>query len=84
MYHDSMIQNSKKIGPKLHELGATLGLDDHDIARAKKTATTMLSLAILAGIVIFIGKFAITQLDAIGLYYTGVSIKDFGLFSRFF
>jgi hypothetical protein len=25
-----------------------------------------------------------SQLDAVGLYYTGVSIKDFGLLSRFF
>ncbi|MBN1280571.1 MAG: hypothetical protein JXA00_02880 [Candidatus Thermoplasmatota archaeon] len=75
---------SKHLQTKLHDLGHTLGLNDTDIANAKQTACSMLSVALAATLVIIIGKFATTQLDAVGLYYTGVSIKDFGLLSRFF
>jgi hypothetical protein len=69
---------------RLQHMGQTLGLSDRDIANAKRTARSMLGITIAAAIVIIIGKIVTSQLDAIGLYYTGVSIKDFGLLSRFF
>ena len=65
-------------------MGQTLGLTDNDIANAKRTARSMLGITLAATVVIIIGKIITSQLDAVGLYYTGVSIKDFGLLSRFF
>ena len=75
---------NKKINTQLQALGTTLGLKQQDIIHAKKTMISMLSVTIVATIFIIIGKIAFTQLDPSGLYYTGVSISDFGLFSRFF
>lgn len=74
----------KHLDTTLQRMGQTLGLDDTDIASAKRTAISMLGIAIAAAVVIIIGKIATTQLDAVGQYYTGVCIKDFGLLSRFF
>lgn len=65
-------------------MGQTLGLTDNDITNAKRTARSMLGITLAAIVVIIIGKIITSQLDAVGLYYTGVSIKDFGLLSRFF
>ena len=79
-----MNERKQKIETKLHELGHTLGLENREIDRAKITMKSMLGIAIAAAIVVIIGKFVVTQLDTVGLYYTAVSIKDFGLFSRFF
>ena len=73
-----------KINSKLQQLGQTLGLNDDEISSAKRTATNMLSIAIAAAIVMLIGKIALKQLDSIGMFYTEVSIKDFGLLSRFY
>jgi hypothetical protein len=79
-----MNTRKKTINTTLQELGHTLGLNDNDIINAKRTAKSILSIAIAASIIVIIGKITITQLDAIGNYYTGVSIRDFGLLSRFF
>jgi hypothetical protein len=79
-----MDTRKKRLNTKLQQMGQMLGLEDNEIDNAKRTAKSMLSIAIAAAIVILIGKIATTQLDAVGLYYTGVSIKDFGLLSRFF
>ncbi|UCH71470.1 MAG: hypothetical protein JSW62_03470 [Thermoplasmatales archaeon] len=79
-----MNQRNAKINTKLQKLGQMLGLENSDIIRARNTVKNMLSVAIVAGILILISRFIVTQLDAVGLYYIGVSIKDFGFFSRFF
>jgi uncharacterized protein YbcC (UPF0753/DUF2309 family) len=78
--------NIKKqhITTTLQQMGQTLGLTDNDITNAKRTARSMLGITLAAIVVIIIGKIITSQLDAVGLYYTGVSIKDFGLLSRFF
>jgi uncharacterized protein YbcC (UPF0753/DUF2309 family) len=68
----------------LQQMGQTLGLTDNDITNAKRTARSMLGITLAAIVVIIIGKIITSQLDAVGLYYAGVSIKDFGLLSRFF
>jgi hypothetical protein len=68
----------------LQHMGQTLGLTDSDIANAKRTARSMLGITIAAVIVIIIGKIVTSQLDAVGQYYAGGSINDFGLLSRFF
>lgn len=83
MYRDSMRHNNI-VSNKLYELGKTLGMENNEIDKAKRTMKSMLSMFIMAGIVILIGKFITSQLDAVGLYYIGVSIKDFGMLSRFF
>jgi hypothetical protein len=74
----------KHLNTKLQQMGQMLGLDDNDIDKAKRTTMSVLGIAVAAAIIILIGKIATTQLDAVGLYYTGVSIKDFGLLTRFF
>jgi hypothetical protein len=79
-----MNKRKKHLNATLQRMGQTLGLDDSDIASAKRTARSMLGIAIAAAVVILIGKIATTQLDAVGQYYTGVCIKDFGLLSRVF
>jgi hypothetical protein len=79
-----MSKRKKHLNTTLQHMGQTLGLDDSDIANAKRTAISMLSIAIAATIAILIGRITTTQLDAVGQYYTGVCIKDFGLLSRFF
>jgi hypothetical protein len=79
-----MNKRKKHLNTTLQHMGQTLGLDDSDIANAKRTAISMLSIAIAATIAILIGRITTTQLDAVGQYYTGVCIKDFGLLSRFF
>lgn len=81
---EKMIRKKEKINAKLKKLGEMLDLEDIDITRAKITMKSILSVAILSAIVLIIGKFTVTQLDAIGLYYIGVSIRDFNLFSGFF
>jgi hypothetical protein len=68
-----MNKRKKHLHATLQHMGQTLGLTDTDIANAKRTATSALGLAIAAAVVIIIGQ-----------YYTGVSIKDFGLLGRFF
>jgi len=83
VYRDSMRHNNI-VSNKLYELGKTLGMENNEIDKAKRTMKSMLSMFIMAGIVILIGKFITSQLDAVGLYYIGVSIKDFGMLSRFF
>jgi len=92
--HVTVLQNStkviemnrkkKEINTKLQKLGKTLGLEDSDIIRAKINIRSALCVAVLSAAVLAIGMVTVIQLDGIGLYYTGVSIRDFGLFSRFF
>jgi hypothetical protein len=79
-----MNKRNKHLTTTLQHMGQTLGLTDSDITNAKRTARSMLGIMIAAAVVIFIGKIVTSQLDAIGQYYTGISIKDFGLLSRFF
>lgn len=79
-----MTQYSNIVNVKLQELGTTLGLDQNDINKAKKTTRSILTMFIIAGILTLIGKIITSQLDAVGLYYVGVSIRDFGILTRFF
>ena len=81
---EDMNKRNQHLTTTLQHMGQTLGLTDRDITNAKRTARSMLGITIAAAVVIIIGKIVTSQLDAIGLYYTGVSIKDFGLLSRFF
>jgi len=78
-----MIRDKAKINKKLYELGKTIGLEEIEINHAKRTAKTIVSVCIIAGIFGLIGFFS-SRLDAVGLWYVGVSIKDFNLFSNFF
>ena len=79
-----MTQYSNIVNVKLQELGTTLGLNQNDINKAKKTTRSILTMFIIAGILTLIGKIITSQLDAVGLYYVGVSIRDFGILTRFF
>jgi len=68
---------------KLYEFGTTIGLDVSDVNNAKRTAKTIVSICIIAGIIALIGIFS-KRLEAVGQWYGVVSIKDFQFLGRFF
>lgn len=78
-----MKRNNTETKAKLYEFGKTIGLEASEIEHAKRTAKTIMSMCIITGIFTLIGIFS-SRLDAVGLWYSGVSINDFNLFSRFF
>ncbi|MCK4901873.1 MAG: hypothetical protein KAS76_00835 [Thermoplasmatales archaeon] len=71
-----MRRRKKKIDAKLKTLGQTLGLSEIDAIKAKRTAKNVVALAIFAGVFAILGSVMMPGGPA-GLYYTGVSIKDF-------
>ena len=79
---NKMKNNRTEIRSKLYDLGQSIGLNQSEVDNAKKTAKTIISLCVITGIFALIGIFT-SRLDAVGLWYSGVSIKDFGLFSNF-
>ncbi len=78
-----MKKNRKEIKEKLYKLGKTVGLEASEIDYAKITIKSKIFTLIFAGIFSLIGIFS-SRLDAVGLWYIAVSIKDFGLLSSFF
>ena len=78
-----MKKHYSKTIEKLNEFGKTIGLDAKDIKYAKRSTKTLVSILIIAGIFTLIGIFS-SRFDPIGQWYTGVSIKDFFLYGRFF
>jgi len=71
-----MNKKISKINTKLTNLGQTLGLDKTDILKARRTTRNIISMALLTGIFLLLGHIIMPGGPA-GLYYTGVSIKDF-------
>lgn len=71
-----MYTKNKKINNKLRELGQTLGLDEVDTLRAKRTTKNMITMALVTGAFMLLGNLMMPG-GPVGLYYTGVSIKDF-------
>ena len=71
-----MNTRTKEIDTKLTKLGQTLGLDKTDTLRAKRTTKNMVILALFTGAFMLLGHLMMPGGPA-GLYYTGVSIKDF-------
>ena len=79
-----MNTKNQKINTKLAQLGQPLGLCETDIKKARKTVKNMMTLALLTGMFILLGHI-ITPGGPVGLYYAGVSVKDFQiLFGGFF
>ncbi len=78
-----MNARTKKINTKLTKLGQTLGLDKTDTLRAKRTTKNMLTLALFTGAFMLLGNLLMPGGHA-GLYYTGVSIKDFQILFGWF
>ena len=78
-----MKKYGKKAKEKLYELGKTIGLDASDVKNAKRTAKTIISICMIAGIIALIGIFS-KRLEAVGQWYGVVSIKDFQFLVRFF
>lgn len=77
-----MKKDKAKISSKIYSLGSNIGLELNEIDNAKKTARTAIAFCIIAGIFSLIGLFS-SRLDAVGLWYVGTSIKDFGMLSNF-
>ena len=67
---------TKKKDTKLTKLGQTLGLDETDSLRAKRSIKNIVTMALFTGAFMLLGHFMMPGGPA-GLYYTGVSIKDF-------
>ena len=77
------MKRKHKTKTKLYEFGKTIGLEENEIDNAKRMARTVVSMCIIAGIFALVGIFS-TRLEAVGMWYGGVSIKDFYLFSGYF
>ncbi len=71
-----MNAKTKKIDTKLTKLGQTLGIDETDSLRAKRTTKNIVTLALFTGAFMLLGNLMMPGGPA-GLYYTGASIKDF-------
>ena len=79
-----MNTRTKKINVKLTQLGKNLGINQTEAVEAKRTIKNIATLALFTGAILLLGQFIMTGGPA-GLYYTGVSIKDFKiLFGGFF
>jgi len=78
-----MKRNTIEIKEKLYKLGRTVGLEASEINYAKITIKSKIFTLTIAIIFSLIGLFS-SRLETVGLWYTVVSIKDFGLLSSFF
>jgi hypothetical protein len=78
-----MLLGKTKMKQKFYEIGNIISLDANEVNKSKRTAKTIVCMCIIAGIFGLIG-FLSSRLDAVGLWYSGVSIKDFFVFHRFF
>lgn len=72
----------EKINAKLIKLGESLELDKIDSIKAKRTIRNVITMVLFAGIFIILGTLMMPGGPA-GLYYTGVSIKDFKILFGF-
>jgi len=77
-----MKKDKARIRSKIYNLGSNIGLEVNEIDNAKKTARTAIAFCVIAGIFAIIGLFS-SRLEAVGLWYVGASIKDFGMLSNF-
>ncbi|UCH71469.1 MAG: hypothetical protein JSW62_03465 [Thermoplasmatales archaeon] len=77
-----MNRYNRKTKEKLYELGTRVGLKEKDIDGAKKTAKTVIVKSVIAGIFALFG--ILSRLQAVGLWYVAVSIRDFSFFNNFF
>lgn len=78
-----MVTKNQKINNKLRELGKTLGLNEVDTLRAKRTAKNIITMALATGVFILLGNLMMPG-GPVGLYYTGGSIKDFQILFGWF
>jgi hypothetical protein len=78
-----MKKNRIEIKEKLYKLGRTVGLEANEINFAKVTIKSRIFTLTIVIIFSLIGLFS-SRLETVGLWYTVVSIKDFGLLSSFF
>ena len=79
-----MNTKNQKINNKLRELGQTLGLDEVNTLRAKRTTKNIITMAFMTAVFVLLGNLMLPG-GPVGCYYTGASIKDFKvLFGGFF
>jgi len=71
-----MNQTGQKIESNLANLGESLGLDEYDVAKAKKTTKHIVKMVVVTGVFMLLGSILMPGGPA-GLFYTGASIKDF-------
>ena len=78
-----MVTKNQKINNKLQELGKTLGLNEVDTIRAKRTTKNIITMALATGVFILLGNLMMPG-GPVGAYYGGVSFKDFQLLFGWF
>lgn len=78
-----MVTKNQKINNKLQELGKTLGLDEVDTLRAKRTTKNIITMALATGVFILLGNLMMPG-GPVGAYYAGVSFKDFQILFGWF
>ena len=71
-----MSTKRKKINRRLIDLGKPLGIDEVGAIRAKRTVKNIITMSLFAGAFLLLGGMMMPGGPA-GLFYTGVSIKDF-------
>ena len=70
------MKKRRELDAKLREFGNTLGLEETDVTRAKRTAKNVITMALLTAAFAVFGQIMMPGGPS-GLYYTGASIKDF-------
>jgi len=78
-----MYKKTQNIKKQLKALGPIVGLEEPDIELARKTTKTMLCMWFFICLFTLLGLMS-SRLEAVGLWYVGVSIQDFGLLGSFF
>lgn len=66
----------KELDVKLREFGHTLGLEEADVIRAKRTTRNVIAVALLTAAFLVFGQIMMPGGPS-GMYYSGASIKDF-------
>lgn len=70
------MKNRKELDAKLREFGHTLGMEEVDVTRAKRTAKNVVAMALLTVALTVFGQIMMPGGPS-GMYYSGASIKDF-------
>ncbi len=78
-----MKQKKREINSQLQKLGQMLGLDDHDVIKARRTMKNVIAMALAAGLFMLLGRLLMPG-GPVGLYYSGGSIKDFQILFGWF
>jgi len=70
------MKERRKLDAKLREFGHVLGLEETDVMLAKRTTKNVIAMALLTMAFVVFGQIMMPGGPS-GLYYAGISAKDF-------